>query len=310
MRTFAATRTGTVPAHLPKRRAFSLLELMVVVSIIGLLAAISVPAIKGMSQGKALSSGHQQLHDDLNRARQEALRLRSTVYVVFTPTNVWGSFSALQQRVNEMVSVSGTAPERFREQALRTFTNIALGTYHGYALLVEREVGSQPGRAHPKYLGPGWQTLPDGVIFSPRMLLETPALQIGDRENHIIHSLPVRDFSFPIAEFPGDLLPAVPMRFIAFGPDGRLAVEEMNLVWRANGRNDLTLPPLSELTVGVAQGSVFIARLAATPGQDLGPLDPSVPPDVIETPRDNATNNRVVISSLTGRSKILKAVLP
>ena len=32
-------------------------------------------------------------------------------------------------------------------------------------------------------------------------------------------------------------------------------------------------------------------------------------PDAIETPRENATNNRVIISSLTGRSRILKPVL-
>ena len=56
-------------------------------------------------------------------------------------------------------------------------------------------------------------------------------------------------------------------------------------------------------TGGVGQGSVFISRDAA------GRIDPTVMPDAIETPRDNATNNRVIISSLTGRSRILKPVL-
>jgi streptogramin lyase len=60
---------------------------------------------------------------------------------------------------------------------------------------------------------------------------------------------------------------------------------------------------LSELALGVGQGSVFISRDAA------GRIDPTVMPDAIETPRDNATNNRVIISSLTGRSRILKPVL-
>jgi hypothetical protein len=48
---------------------------------------------------------------------------------------------------------------------------------------------------------------------------------------------------------------------------------------------------------------VFISRDAA------GWIDRTVVPDAIETPRDNATNNRVIVSSLTGRSRILKPVL-
>lgn len=293
-----------------RRRAFTLLELLVVVAIIGLLAGLAVPGIKGMSQGKALGSAHQQLTDDLNRARQEALRLRTTVYVVFAPTNVWGSFASVQSQVDRMITQTGVAPERFRQQAMRTFTNIALGVYHSYALLVEREVGSQPGRSFPKYLGPGWQSLPDGVIVSPRLFLDSVPLQAGDRENHVLHELPQRDFTFPIAEFPTDAMPPVPMRFIAFGPDGRLSVDEMNLAWRANGRPDLTLPPMSELTVAVSQGSVLIPRLPGATPKDVGPIDSSLAPDMVETPRDNGTNNRVVISSLTGRSKILRTVLP
>jgi hypothetical protein len=30
----------------------------------------------------------------------------------------------------------------------------------------------------------------------------------------------------------------------------------------------------------------------------------------VETPKDNATNNRVIVSSLTGRSRILKIAIP
>jgi prepilin-type N-terminal cleavage/methylation domain-containing protein len=286
-------------------RAFTLLELLVVVAIIGLIAGITAPAIKGMSQGKTLSSGHQQLTDDLNRARQEALRLRTTVYVVFAPTNVWQARARLDQEVEAMIEQQRIAPQRFRDQARRTFENIALGAYHSYAILVEREIGAQPGRQHTRYLGPGWQQLPDGVILSPRLFFPGP-FNVNDRRENVIHQLPLRDFRFPLAEFPGDTLPSIPMRFIAFGPDGRLAVDEMNRVWKdtINNRPELALPPLSEIALAVGQGSVFIARDAN------GRIDPNTPPDLVETPRDNSVNNRVIVSSLTGRSRILKPVLP
>jgi len=296
--------TGSTKPLAPRQRfaasAFTLLELLVVVAVIGLLAGITAPAIRGMVQGKTLSSGHRQLTDDLNRARQEALRLRTTVYVVFAPTNVWQSRLSLDTQIESMIS-SQLAPQRFREQALRSFTNIALGVFHSYALLVEREIGAQPGRNHTRYLGPGWQTLPEGVILSPKLFFPTP-LAPTDRRDLAIHELPQRPFRFPLAEFPGDTLPPIAMRFVAFGPDGRLAIEEMNRYWTLNGRPELQLPPMSEFALGVGQGSVFISR-----GAD-GRIDPSVVPDAIETPRDNATNNRVIVSSLTGRSRILKPV--
>ena len=119
-----------------------------------------------------------------------------------------------------------------------------------------------------------------------------------DIPNHRIHKIALDGKVSLFAEDTGGA------NGLMFGPDGRLALDEMNRAWVSNGRTDLPLPPLSELALGVGQGSVFIARDAA------GRIDPSVTPDAIETPRDNATNNRVIVSSLTGRSRILKPALP
>ncbi|MCX8107857.1 MAG: prepilin-type N-terminal cleavage/methylation domain-containing protein, partial [Verrucomicrobiae bacterium] len=67
------------------RSAFTLLELLVVVGIIALLAATSVPAIRSLSKTNVVAAGNRQMLDDLAYARRLALTGRRTVYVVFVP---------------------------------------------------------------------------------------------------------------------------------------------------------------------------------------------------------------------------------
>src|SRR5881409_4404976 len=68
--------------------AFTLIELLVVMAIIGLLATIGLPALKGFGKGTGMAGAQRQLLQDLGLARLSAINGRTTVYMVFVPTNI------------------------------------------------------------------------------------------------------------------------------------------------------------------------------------------------------------------------------
>lgn len=60
--------------HSPtKRSAFSLVEMLVVIAIIGIIGAFAVPAVKSMLKGSGLNAGANMLSDEVALARQHAL---------------------------------------------------------------------------------------------------------------------------------------------------------------------------------------------------------------------------------------------
>ena len=101
--------------------------MLVVISILGLLAGLAVPAIKNLGKSNVNASAGRQLLDGVSRARQLALSQRTTVYMVFIPTNFWDYLP------------TGTTPTA-------AMTNLCDKQLSGYVFVTLRSVGDQPGQ--------------------------------------------------------------------------------------------------------------------------------------------------------------------
>ncbi len=96
------TATATKSLRQAGRRAFTLIEVMIVVAIVGLMAAISAPSLLAMIQKDGMRKAVSDVTDLLSSARAAAILTGQTIDVSFRPAD---------NRLDSSIGKSVTLPD-------------------------------------------------------------------------------------------------------------------------------------------------------------------------------------------------------
>jgi len=253
--------------------AFTLIEMLVVLVIIGIIAALALPHIRGNTESTAINAACYQLVEDLSFARQKAISQRSTVAVVFVSSNILG---------NALGAPLYNAKEIARHKELQG------GVFTHYAFYSFRRAGEQPGNGTKGYITE-WKSLPektfiDPDMFSPGSIFWEDPSGTGRR---------VEKFAFPLTR--ENINGSTSLPYLAFDYEGRC----VKLTDSLTGTTELDGETND---IRIARGSILFTR--ETDGRVL-----SGNYEVQQIPPYNATNNIIRVDFLTGRAKRLELEL-
>jgi prepilin-type N-terminal cleavage/methylation domain-containing protein len=292
-------KSSTHVARSGRRSAFTLIELLMVIVIIALLAAMGIPAITGLTNSNRSAGASRQLANDLKLARSKAIAERTTVYVVFVPTNFTGLALSAPVDATSVPPRPTQADLALLARNEKLVEKLLNQKYTSYALFAERRVGDQPGRSSFKYLTP-WRSLPEGSFIAAREFTRLPNATAWK-------NLPIDERPLPYGQFPfpsdtGDA-PWFPMPYLAFNHLGQMIVPYY--LTPAGDRQPVPGLPEDEI-IHLAQGGIFYARDGST-GRLLNETLPGVTfeaAELNEVPPENSNTLWVRVNWLTGRAQI------
>ncbi len=277
--------------------AFTLVELLVVLSIMGILAMMVVPALKNFGKAEAAASAMRQMMDDVHRARQLAISQRTTVYMIFLPANFWNDSSY----VGNLAAYNNLPPAE-KDKASKLFDK----QLNSYTFVTVRSAGDQPGRNVARYLSQ-WRSLPEGTFIAPwkfapptgnnepviaRTIADPPPPATPDRVFHVKgFNLTTAEDRIPFPSPEGSIAFRLP--YIAFDHLGSV-IGAVN-----SGSSTRERYPREDEYIPLARGSLGVAL-------DANKVTLQKPPSVSEKPEGNSTNafTLVHVEWLTGRARV------